>query len=352
MRTNIISNTTVTYPNEIVWLNDSNVINLESSLPVGASIVVANPLNEYKVIEYLSDLTSLTFKLDDILLELHDDSLSPWYVKVIVYENGYHVGTFNFAIKVINGRSFLTRSHGMSQTMYVYNTDELNKVEFYSVAPGNMTIDQWGFLCYEGLNAYNLSPAITGEGEHMAHFLSSNATPSTVLVVDDQNTTPTSTELTISVTAGYDPNTTAGGDIWADGRIIFPKWYKIIYQGHCTGYNFAELRYTDTDGCTRYLGGTVISEEDSVPDSGFSHTTTEVYKLNPSRFISEQSKVVKIAFNDIEKDAYPADILYSNSIQMRSWNGEWKDVRLKTDSLAQNDDEYLDFELEVYTHEQ
>jgi len=350
MRTQLISSTTVTYPNSVIWLHDSNVIKLDSSYPVGAEITVTAPDSESKTLVYKSDFTSLSFFLNDTIAELYGDSLSYWTIRVRVFENTSLVGTFNFATKVLNGRSFITRSHGAAETIYVYSYEDLYKVQLYTPANGQVAIGNWTNTCYEGINGYNLQSVLTSTGEYSICCSSSTTTPSSVSIIGIDPEEPTISSVEFQVTSGYDPNAKQGGDIWGS-RTIFPICHKIIYEEVCDNFKFAELRYIDADGCTRFLGGKLISEVETVNDESWSTTTTEVYKHNPSRWIQSANNVIKVAFSDIERNAYPTDILYSDKIWMKNWEGEWKQVRLKTTNLTTTDEEYLDFELEVYTHE-
>lgn len=351
MRTQYVSHTLVTYPEQIAWLNDTNVIVLESSDKVGATITITTPTFEVKTLTYFSELNKLTFTLDEILLALYNENTSAWNVDIALYENSLPAGSLGFAINVYNGKSFISRSHGMQSVYYVYSPDELIKLNVYSPRNGVAICGQYSFYCYEGLNSYNLSSVIQNEGEYTLRLQGSNQTPPTAIVVSAENITPTTADVIFTYTPGFDPDTTYGGDLWFEGQQIFPVNKKIIYQTHCDSYNFIELRYTDTDGCTRFLGGKVMEETDDANDEAFNKLNTNIWRHNPSRWIKSSSKSVKIGFHDIEKEAYPQDILYSDTIYARAWDGEWQEVRLKTTSLTQNDDETSDFEIEIYMHE-
>lgn len=351
MRTNTISTTVITYPEDVIWLHDSNVIKLDSQYKVGAQVIITEPTGNIKTLAYFSKLKSLLFTLDDALKALFTDNISAWNIRVLVYENGMLAGSFGFDVKVLNGKSFITRSHGMAQTIYVYSSDDLSKLTVYSPAAGEVAVGTWGFTCYPGLNAYNLQSVITSEGEYSLCLNDSDSTPSHVNIVNDIAVDPNSSVLYLSITPGTNPNAKTGGDIWREEKQIFPICHKIIYEERCDGFDFAELRYTDTDGCIRYLGGKLLNEQDNAEDAGWSTLNTDVWKHKPCRWIQSSDKVVKIGFTDIEKNAYPSDILYSDSIQLKIWDGTWQDVRLKTNSLDTTNDEYMDFELELYAHE-
>lgn len=351
MRTYYTSHTTVTYPESIIWMYDSNVIQLESSSKVGAVVTITTPTYNSRTLTYFSELNSLTFSLDDVILSMLDDNISPWSVSVKIYENGSYAGTLTFAVTVYNGHSFITRCHGMQSTYYVYAPSELTKLHVYAVQNGTVVVGQWGYNCYKGINSYNLSGPITTEGIYYMDIHGNNQTPPIAQIEGAISDTPTTATVSFSWQSGYDPDTTYGGDIWHEGMKIFPCKKKIIYQSHCEDYNFIELMYIDTDGCRRYLGGKLIEEDDNVKEKAFNTIGTAVWNQNPHRFVNSSDKSIKVGFSDIEKLAYPQDLLYSDTIWMRTWEDEWEQVRLKSSSFKQKDEDYLDFELEIYTHE-
>ena len=76
MRTITIEHTEVIYPEKVIWLADSNVIQLSSETKtVGAVITVTHPAGASKTIRYMSELRSLIFTLDDVLLSLHNENI-------------------------------------------------------------------------------------------------------------------------------------------------------------------------------------------------------------------------------------------------------------------------------------
>lgn len=349
MKTTTISNTYIEYPERITWLKDSNVINLVSSTNVGAEVTITTSLSESHTLVYFSDTNKLMFVLDDVLHMLYAGSTSPWNIQVRVYESGLPVGTLGFYIYVLDGKSFITRSHGMSSTIYVYSQEDLHKVQIYSPANGQATIGNWSDVLHLGLTNFELDTVIQNAGEYSLCLSSSSSVPSTVVITNDTPVDPHTSILDFQVINGYDPEAKEGGDLW-EAKTIFPMCYKIIYPEVCSGYDFAEIRYTDTDGCIRQLGGKLINEVDSAKDESWNTISTSIYNSNPHRWIQSSEKTIKIAFSDIERAAYPADIMYSDSIWVKTWDNEWREARLKTSSMETTNDEYLDFELELYVH--
>jgi len=350
MRTQVISSTTVYYPETIVWLHDSNVIKLESEYPVGAVVNIYSPNSEHVTLTYYSEMNSLLFSLDDALASLLGDNISNWTALVHVYENGISVGSINFFFYVLNGKSFITRSHAMASTFYVYSEQDLYKFHLYSEEAGDLLVNGQVLNCYRGLNQYDLRSLIQNTGEHSICVRSSSTTPPRAHVTEVEDSTPFDVVVNFSVEMGVDPNAKDGGDIWG-GKTTFPTCYNIVYEEVCDNFDFAELQYVDTDGCNRYLGGKLISEKDEVKSNDYSSLSTSLYKFNPSRFITSSTKTIKIAFSNIAKTAYPNDILYSDTVKLKCWDGEWRNVSIKSTNIDLTNEEYLDFEIEVIVHE-
>lgn len=337
----------ITYPDEIIWKNDSNVIQVTSSQDqVGAQVTIEDPAGNSYTLEYYSDLNSILFYLDDAIRALYNDNIGVWRCRVTCFDEGIPISEFSFTFYVLDGKSFITRSHGVSSVIYVYNPDELYKLQVYSPQQGVATCGQYGFNVYNGLNQFNLSSAITQSGEYQLCLRDSNQVPPVANVVIDTPETPFKTVITWQAII-TPPQTTTGGDVFNPNKVIFPICHKIIFQDHCNDYNFGEIAYTDLDGMLRYLGGRIIEDTDDVTSESYINSSLDIYKTNPNRFISKHEKTVKLALIDIDKEAYPNDIMYSESVMYRCWDGEWRNCSIKTKNITRKDDEYVDMELEI-----
>lgn len=347
MRETNFSNIYVTYPEELVWKNDSNVIKVSSGIAgVGAKIRVEDPAGAGYTLEYHSDMNSILFYLDDAIKALYNDNIGVWRCNVVGYDNGIPMGSFAFTFYVLNGKSFITRSHGVSSVIYVYNPDELYKLQVFSPQQGMATIGHFGFNCYTGLNQFNLSQAIQSAGDYSLCLRDSNLVPPLVDVVTDEAVDPHQSIITFQAISNAAPET-HGGDVFNQNKVIFPVCHKIIYQNHCDDFNFGELRYTDLDGMIRYLGGKVIEDNNDVSSESYINSSIDVFKTNPNRYIIKHEKVIKLALVDIDKEAYPDDIMYSDSLYYRGWDGEWRNCSIKTKTLKREDDAFVDIELEI-----
>ena len=347
MRTQTISFMEVTYPDELVWKNDSTVIEISGSNNTGGQIVVECPTGESHTLEYYSDQNKLLFYLDDAIKALYADNIGPWNCHVTAFDQGIPMGDLYFNFFVLNGKSFITRSHGISSTIYIYNPDELYKVQVFSPQQGQAVCGQYGFNCYYGLNQFNLSSAIHNSGEYQLCLRDSSQVPAMVYVTGATDLTPSSELIHFTIMGAPIVNETHGGDVFSPNKLIYPICHKIIYQDHCDDFAFGEISYTDLDGMRRYLGGKVISDTDEVKTESYITSNTDIYKTTPNRFVSSHSKTIKLGLFDIDKNAYPHDLLYSDDIWYRTWDNEWKPCSLKTTNLVRKNEESYDIDLEI-----
>ena len=347
MRTTNIGSALIEYPDELIWKQDSTAIRVSGVQNIGATIVIANPEQNYYVLEYYSDQDELLFYLDDAIRALWTDNIAAWYCKVIVYSNEILVGTaMNFNFNVLDGKSFISRSHGISSTIYVYDPSELYKLQVFSPQQGIVSCGQFSSYCYYGLNQYNLMQYITQEGEYQLCLRDSNQVPAQVNISGDIPVDPNSSIITFSVLQAP-VNQTYGGDVFSPNKVIFPICHKIIFQDHCDDYNFGEIAYTDLDGMRRYLGGKVIQDKDEVKSESYFTSNVDIYNRIPNRYLTSHEKTLTLYLSDIEKNAYPHDLIYSQSMQYKGWDGQWRPCALKTSQLIRKDEDYYDIELEI-----
>lgn len=341
----------VKYPDELVWKNDSTAIEISGSSNTGGQIIVQCPTGESYTLEYYSDQQRLLFYLDDAIKALYADNIGAWNCQVTAFDQGIPIGDVYFNFFVLNGKSFITRSHGISSTIYIYNPDELYKIQVFSPQQGEAACGAYTFPLYYGLNQFNLSSAILRSGEYQLCLRDSSQTPARVYVSGVENFTPNDAVVHFDIYGVPLVNETHGGDVFSPNKLIYPICHKIIYQNHCDDFSFGEIRYTDLDGMTRYLGGKVISDTDDVKTESYITSDVEVYKTNPNRYIINRTKTIKLGLFNIDKNAYPHDLINSDSIYYRGWDGQWYSCTLKTTNLVREDEETYDFNIEIIVNE-
>lgn len=352
MREYISGNIVILYPEPVVWLGDSNCVTISSSLStdkIGGEIIIRHPSGtETRTIRHLSEINKLLFVLDDALNALADDNIGQYSAQVNVYLNGNISFTKTFTFQLLDGKSFTNQSHAISRTIYIYDSEELNKIQVFSPKNGVLNIENESLPLYLGLNQYDMSEIIDSYGTHS--FCLDNAPVEPVAIISgDIPNTPTKTTLFFTVTSERSGETrTKGGDVWTYDETIFPVCYDIIYDEGCWNYDFIELRYRDSDGCIRYLGGKIADETNAVQSTPYERTDgTNCFRNIPRRKINGTQRTLKVGFIDVARNAYPQDILYSNEVYMRMYNSEWWPVTIEDESITTNRDESFDFQLNI-----
>lgn len=328
-----------------MWLQDSNVINVSSSGDgdaVGAEITVRHPGGAAtRTIRHIGETGSMMFSLDDALAALFDDNIGEYTCQADIYLNGSLFDTLAFAFQLLDGKSFTNRSHAIARTIYIYDLDEVKKLQIYSPGGGSLNIGGLSFPLSEGLNQYDLSGVITGDGTYTA-CLTGSGRPVTAAITGDVPRTPSSTSIYWS---------SQGGGSLVE---VFPFCHSIVVDCSCVGNDFVELRYRDADGCYRNIGGKLVKEVNKASSAAYTRTLAySCYRNIPRRKITGTSRVVTVGFSDMATDAYIQDIRYSEDIWMRMWNGEWWPVALNNDGITvRGDQDTQDVELEIIISEE
>lgn len=350
------TNISADYPEQVIWLQDSNVVNLSAvdvADTVGAEITIRHPGGALaRTIRYISEMPQLLFVLDDALAALHDDNIGQYSCQVDTYINGQPDETFTFSFQLLDGKSFTNRSHAISRTMYIYDPSELVKVQIYSPGNGVLAVGGHNYPLYEGLNQYNLSSLIQGDGVYTMCLMSASQAP-VAHITGDVPVNPETTNIYWSFQGGGASGSIDGGDVWGDVE-VFPICHTLVIDSSCGGNDWVELRYKDCDGCDRYLMGKIVKETNKATSSPYVRTeTTNYYRNIPRRKINGTTRSITVGFNDISTDAYPQDIRYSENVWMRMYNGEWWPVALNTESIAvKGDQSTQDIELEIIISEE
>lgn len=354
MRTYTVGNIKYTIPEEIVFLHDTTVIKIESTIGnnIGAEITIVNPNFDGKVLKYDSDLSELYFHLDDVLKSLYNDDFAtnlrnPWWVSLLMYD-GNQLTSAAFYMQILNGTSFSNRTHSCSPVIYIYNADELYNLQVYAPSAGQIIWNGGRTDVYKGINKIDLHTDITTTGEHIFSIQSKSQLEPIAEITGTEPITAGSMRILFDSFTPESSQSLTGGDIW-DKMSIFPMQYKLIYEEHCDDYNFVELRYIDCDGCLRYIGGKLIEETDSSKSTPFHTTTTEIYNTSPKGILTDKSKTLKIGFNDFERIAHISDIQYADYLWIRGIDDNWYNCILKSSNFTTNKDELIDFELEIIT---
>lgn len=359
MRTISLSNTVINFPDKMSWLYDNTYIVLKGNdVSVGADIRVTNTsTGEYRKLKHISEIERIVFPLNDTLFSLYSDSYL-YNITLNLYENGTQVASFGFDTDIYNGRSLPLRAHGSTRTVYVYGPEDLYKLQMLYPTSGNLSVNGSTVpILSSGIIGKDLRPYITNTGIYKVCF-NSGAKPGSdqISIVNVKNITPFSAvaELDFSKGDGQIPAIDEQkGDIWADSKFKAQSYcFDIIYEEVCKNFNAFKVRYTDTDGCLRYLAGRIM--EDTTNASGENYyrlDTTTVLKNISRKYITGSSGVVKVAYPNLRKDSYWNDILLSPKIEFLNYNNEWVECSVVDESVTvtaeESEDVTLQFQLFV-----
>lgn len=358
MREYSTGNLTITYPEATCWLYDNLPIQVSSTNgdPVGADIVVTNAASgKYRKLSYISELSTLTFSLNDTFLSLYSGRKYNVVVKPKI--SGVSAPQLAFDVDMLEGRTLPFRTHGSTRTVYIYREDDLGKIEFLFPATGALSTPCGTVnVTYGGYKAVNLSGCDLQPGTYNLCFDAGGKgggdMDGVLNIVNVYDITPFAgcAALEWKDTSGDIPqNKSKGGGVYKDEEIDYNDYcITLQYDNVCDdGYNFFLVRYLDTDGLVRYLGGKVIEETTESKGSNFYSldAQTPFNKLS-KRFITEAVKTVKIGYGELRRDSYWSDILLSPRVEFLDVQGNWRECSVKTNKVAVTSGEEDDVELE------
>ena len=354
MRTTHIGNITVTYQDATSFLKDNLFIELVSlSGSVGADITVTDLASgKFRKLHHISELNRLVFPLNDTYMSLWHDAIS-FNVVIDVYGNGVLLDSFGFDTDVLNGKSIPSRAHGSEKTVYAYENSDLYKMQFLFPASGYFTANGNVFnVPSAGRFGFDLRTCITHSGTYQLCYGSGTPPgPNVMSIVNVGNMTPYSgvvqfsySDQSGSVPAGGEEK----GDIWNDSRFNAENYcVTLVYEAVCKDFNFFEVMYTNTDGCYRFLGGKILSQTTNATKKNYYRLETDSVYRNISRKYQEESNMtVKVAYDSLRRDSYWDDILLSDDVFFRNYDGTWMPCSIEDKKITVNADETQDVEIE------
>lgn len=358
MREYTIGGTTLTYPDRTVWLDDNIYLVTQNRTGggSGAKITVTNQATgHYRKHSYISEMNRVVFDLRDTIRSLYRDNMT-FTVTVDMYTDNLFGGSYSFTLTTLDGKSIPGRPHGSTRTVYVYSQDDLYKIGFIFNNTGTLSLNGESFPISEsGLSQFDFRGIIDSEGTWNACFDSgAKGGVSKISISGVENITPFSAMARLEIETGSEDNPDAGkgGGVWKDSEFNMDEYcIRIEYVEHCADFDFFKVRYKDTDGIMRFLGGQVVSEKTSSTGENIYRPDINLPYRNVSReFITETSGTVKVFYPMLRRDAYWSDILLTNSIEFLDINGNWLPCSLVTSSVEVKSDESQDvtLEFEIY----
>lgn len=349
MRTITTGGYTIKYPDSIIWLYDLNKIHIEGTATgFNTKIRIQNPEGGSSVLEYTTRTKSIMFVLDDNIRWLWEKGNGDWSFTITIDDDQI----FSFSSKVLNGKSFLNKTHGSSNVIYLYSMDTVydhRTIEVYSPNDGRLVVGNASYPVDYGWNTVYLPNIdILGTGDYDILLTNRNADSVTAMVTADKGIKPPVTELTWAYQIHSDGVTIDGGTLYEE-RQIFPQTIRLHYNELCEGD--VVLRYSDTDGCIRHIAGKLLEVKDEFKPTNLSNVVrSERYKYNPTFTNNSNSKTIRIGLYEVESGAETNDIIFSDTLQILDINNEWTDCVLKTSTVTNfknNDFDNLEFEIYI-----
>ena len=322
------------------WIDDNFPIDIRFEKNFTPSITsiqidVKNP--NTGVISHLYNTTKQSHLLFDISDNIKNGLKEGVKVNIFVisisFPNISLLKTFTYTLIVNEGKSFITKPHGSSNVILLYNQDELSNIELWAPFPSNANINGNTYQV-DHFTALDLSGEITSEGEHTLCLEPEKKAdlPPIVDNITDQYITPYSSEI-LWEAAEQEAGESYPGNIWNRCEQD-NKCYTIIYEEPCCDFPFVELKYWNTDGCDRYIGGKLLNESDSskykMIASKYQYDLNNEYpwQYNDVRninnyFSTENSKVLRVGVMDVPAGLELNDMVYSKKLWMRDYSGKW-----------------------------
>ena len=345
MRTYTKNGCSVFYPDSNIWLNDLAFIVLETGTGLaGAEITITNTTTgDFKILTYSSELFRLSFDINDVVRQLFTANNCVLNFVVNVFVSGIHSFEFGFNSTILMGKSLPDRSHGSTQTIYAFSKEDLSNIELYLMALGTLSVDGHQMaVTRDGFNSFDLKDIITTKGIHNLHF----STGTGISGIEITNAVPGTASVEVSLI--YDESIITdyipGGDLLHKLNLADYK-INLVYDEPCDDFNFIEVRYIDNDGCLRYLGGKIMNQNISVKQENI-FSAEGIYRSVSQKSISDSTGTVKVHFEELKRDSYWKDILFSEKIEFLNWNGNWFPCSLSTAKVTVDSNSSQDVEIE------
>lgn len=326
---------TITYPDDIVYLYDNNIINIErttgdADIVFNVKIVISSPNGEISKLEYTTRSKTISFILDDNLKYLFEKTNDDWRIGVYINDFGHSSSNnnFTFSFKLLAGKSFMNKTHGSANVIYNYTGDE---IEIFSPNSGKVVCNGNSVDVVKGVNQINLSDlGIVNSGEYKIELTNKTQYQPVSIIMSVTPVTATSSEIQWQTTE-EEPTTIDGGSLW-QRKQIYPM--DIVLHNNYLCDCDVILRYINCDGCYRQVAGKLLQEEDTFTPTKLNNVISGCnYRYNPNFVNNNNSKILKIGITDIDGDAELGDIIFSEKLQILDINNNWTDCMLKTNSI-------------------
>ena len=227
MRQTTIGGYTITYPENIIYLYDNNIITIQSTNSnFDTKIILTAPNGSVSNLQYKTKSSLISFILDDNLKYLFEKTNNDWLVDIVI--DGLSILSFSF--KLLQGKSFLNKSHGNSNVIYNYSGDDL---EIFSPNGGKLVCGNESIDVNAGYNVVSLNDlGINDFGDYKIELTNKTQYQPITIVLNDIAISPTTTKIVFEAIE-EEPITIDGGSLWTK-RQIYPQTLTLHYGSTAT----------------------------------------------------------------------------------------------------------------------
>ena len=312
MRNQVVIGVNVTYPEEVCFINDRNVVSLKylgaNNKSVGAALFLANTLGDTVTLTYNSEKDNLTINLMSALKKLmNNDVYSEITVSgyIICGETSGQMPPFN--LKCADGRTLHSRPHNSERILYYYDQSDLTGVQFLMEHSGMIGSS----YVQSGVRKVNLSAYHGDFG---------------IMIIDGGVRRVVNVKhVVLGGDNGYDSGCEEGDSSTGVFRVV----------------------YFNTDGCMRTLQGKVINRKRTVALTDW--RADELVRHTPNGMITTTTDEITVGFPNVERLSYAEDIMFSNRIEYLGLDGEYHPCTISSKSLQLNDWETNDLQITFKT---
>ena len=299
MRTLVQGTVQAIVPDAIVWLGDNNFVTLTdtSDYALQATIVIGST-----TLRYLGTTSTLRFNITSAL------KLNQSISSFTITTRSNNV-TNNFTVSmsgIYNGKTLQSHLHASEEHIII--PPNVANVELYTPAACSIASGMQSDTLTAGKN----TKAVASWGSV-------------------QYTYPSGT----SFNYGSFDNQKA-----IDSSLLFRA---VVVERKCIPERGVVVKYTNTDGCTRYLVGVIVRSETTREVMDFLKSRILVRNI-PSQHIvgNTESYVVQVA--GVPRAAFAGDIMFSESVTLTNKQGNVIHVSLGSMEVTDNTNEFQDYE--------
>ena len=286
-------------PDAIVWLGDNNFVTLTdtSDYALQATIVIGST-----TLRYLGTTSTLRFNITSALKL--NQSISSF---TITTRSNNVTNTFTVSMSgIYNGKTLQSHLHASEEHIII--PPNVANVELYSPAACSIASG----IQSDTLTAGKNTKAVASWGSV-------------------QYTYPSGT----SFNYGSFDNQKA-----IDSSLLFRA---VVVERKCIPEHGVVVKYTNTDGCTRYLVGVIVRSETTREVIDFLRSRNLARNI-PSQHIvgNTESYVVQVA--GVPRSAFAGDIMFSDTVTLTNNKGRQIHVSLASMEVTDNTNEIQDYE--------